>query len=36
MFFNAARLDRSIALATLDYARVVAPRLERVAVRETS
>jgi Ala-tRNA(Pro) deacylase len=30
LFFNAARLDRSIALATGDYVRLAAPRLERV------
>jgi Ala-tRNA(Pro) deacylase len=35
MFFNAARLDRSIALNTADYARIATPRLTRVAVRET-
>lgn len=33
MFFNAARLDRSVALATADYRRIAAPRLERVALR---
>jgi Ala-tRNA(Pro) deacylase len=32
LFFNAARLDRSVALATEDYIRMVAPRLERIAV----
>ena len=31
MFFNAARLDRSLALSTADYARIANPRLERVA-----
>ncbi|WP_246267154.1 YbaK/EbsC family protein [Nonomuraea typhae] len=31
VFFNAARLDRSIALATDDYRRVAAPRIERIA-----
>lgn len=30
LFFNAARLDRSIALATEDYVRLAAPRLERI------
>jgi Ala-tRNA(Pro) deacylase len=30
LFFNAARLDRSIALATDDYVRVAAPRVERI------
>lgn len=27
LFFNAARLDRSIALATDDYVRIAAPRM---------
>jgi Ala-tRNA(Pro) deacylase len=31
LFFNAGRLDRSIALETEDYRRVAAPRLERIA-----
>ncbi|MEJ3657976.1 YbaK/EbsC family protein [Actinomycetes bacterium KLBMP 9759] len=31
MFFNAARLDRSIALATVDYVRMAEPRVERIA-----
>ncbi len=30
LFFNAARLDRSIALATEDYLRLAAPRVERI------
>jgi Ala-tRNA(Pro) deacylase len=30
LFFNAARLDRSIALATEDYARLAAPRIARI------
>jgi Ala-tRNA(Pro) deacylase len=30
LFFNAARLDRSIALDTSDYLRVAAPRIERI------
>jgi Ala-tRNA(Pro) deacylase len=30
LFFNAARLDRSIALATDDYLRVAAPWVERI------
>lgn len=30
LFFNAARLDRSIALATADYLRVAAPRIEPI------
>jgi Ala-tRNA(Pro) deacylase len=32
IYFNAARLDRSIALASADYRRIANPRLERVAV----
>lgn len=35
LFFNAARLDRSIALATEDYLRLAAPRVERIAAQET-
>ena len=31
LFFNAARLDRSIALATEDYVRLAKPRVERIA-----
>ncbi|WUI00090.1 YbaK/prolyl-tRNA synthetase associated domain-containing protein [Spirillospora sp. NBC_00431] len=30
LFFNAARLDRSIALATDDYVRLAAPRIEPI------
>ena len=30
LFFNAARLDRSIALATEDYVRLAAPRIARI------
>lgn len=30
LFFNAARLDRSIALATEDYRKLAAPRIERI------
>ncbi|MEU7900421.1 YbaK/EbsC family protein [Nonomuraea sp. NPDC049152] len=30
LFFNAARLDRSVALATDDYLRLAAPRIERI------
>lgn len=30
LFFNAARLDRSIALATEDYVRMAAPRIARI------
>jgi Ala-tRNA(Pro) deacylase len=33
IFFNAARLDRSIALATSDYRRIARPRLEAIAIR---
>jgi Ala-tRNA(Pro) deacylase len=32
IYFNAARLDRSIALASADYRRIASPRLEAVAV----
>lgn len=31
MYFNAARLDRSIALATADYRRIAKPRVELIA-----
>jgi Ala-tRNA(Pro) deacylase len=31
LYFNAARLDRSMALATADYRRLAAPRVERIA-----
>ncbi|MEV6011092.1 YbaK/EbsC family protein [Streptomyces sp. NPDC051976] len=31
IFFNAARLDRSLALATKDYVRIAAPRTEPIA-----
>jgi Ala-tRNA(Pro) deacylase len=31
VFFNAARLDRSVALATDDYVRLAVPRVERIA-----
>ena len=30
LFFNAARLDRSIALASEDYVRLAAPRVEAI------
>jgi Ala-tRNA(Pro) deacylase len=33
MYFNAARLDRSIALVTEDYLRVAAPRVERITAQ---
>jgi Ala-tRNA(Pro) deacylase len=32
LFFNAGRLDRSMALAAADYVRIAKPRLERIAV----
>jgi Ala-tRNA(Pro) deacylase len=32
LFFNAARLDRSVALRTSDYLAMAKPRLERIAV----
>jgi len=31
LYFNAARLDRSIAMATDDYARLAAPRVAAIA-----
>lgn len=31
MFFNAARLDQSVALKTKDYKRIIKPRLENIA-----
>ena len=31
LYFNAARLDRSMALATADYRRLATPRVERIA-----
>jgi Ala-tRNA(Pro) deacylase len=31
LYFNAARLDRSITLASRDYAAIAKPRLERIA-----
>ncbi|GAB1513139.1 YbaK/EbsC family protein [Actinophytocola sp. KF-1] len=34
LFFNAARLDRSIALATEDYARLAAPRVAPIATTD--
>lgn len=33
MYFNAARLDRSMVLSTYDYISVVKPRLEHIAKR---
>ena len=32
LFFNAARLDRSMALRTSDYLALAKPRLERIAL----
>ncbi len=34
LFFNAARLDRSIALSTEDYARLAEPRVAPIATRD--
>ena len=34
IFFNAARLDRSLALNTADYRTLAKPRLERIAVAQ--
>jgi Ala-tRNA(Pro) deacylase len=34
LYFNAARLDRSLALATEDYIRLAAPRVEPISVRD--
>ncbi len=31
VFFNAARLDRSVAMATEDYVKLAQPRIERIA-----
>jgi Ala-tRNA(Pro) deacylase len=33
IYFNAARLDRSLELKTTDYIRIASPRLERIAKR---
>lgn len=30
LYFNAARLDRSVALASEDYVRLAEPRIERI------
>ena len=35
IFFNAARLDRSLALATKDYVRIAAPQTEPIAGEAT-
>lgn len=36
MYFNAARLDRSMALKTKDYIRIARPRIERIASHRES
>ena len=36
LFFNAARLDRSVALRTDDYIRIANPRFEHIAERQPS
>jgi Ala-tRNA(Pro) deacylase len=36
IYFNAARLDRSMALATRDYVALAKPRIERIAERRQS
>jgi len=36
IFFNAARLDRSLALRTADYQRLANPRLEPIALPDTT
>lgn len=36
LYFNAARLDRSLALATADYVRLAQPRLEPIAASDVS
>jgi Ala-tRNA(Pro) deacylase len=36
IYFNAARLDRSMALATRDYIALAKPRVERIAERSES
>jgi Ala-tRNA(Pro) deacylase len=36
LFFNAARLDRSIALKTSDYVRLAKPRFERIVMPKSS
>jgi Ala-tRNA(Pro) deacylase len=33
IFFNAARLDRSVGMSSADYRRIAEPRVERIAVR---
>ncbi|GGT12504.1 YbaK/EbsC family protein [Streptomyces purpureus] len=34
IYFNAARLDRSVALSTTDYQRLAEPRIARIAAKE--
>ncbi len=34
LYFNAARLDRSMALRTIDYVALAQPRVERIAARQ--
>jgi Ala-tRNA(Pro) deacylase len=36
LYFNAARLDRSVVLRSSDYVALVKPRLERIALRPAS
>lgn len=36
LYFNAARLDRSVALATEDYARIARPRTHSIAAARTT
>jgi len=35
IYFNAARLDRSLELRTADYVMIAKPRLERIVLKET-
>jgi Ala-tRNA(Pro) deacylase len=36
IFFNAARLDRSVAIKFADYARIATPRFERISTAATT
>jgi Ala-tRNA(Pro) deacylase len=36
IFFNAARLDRSVALRVIDYVAPAKPRFERIAAVQTA
>jgi len=36
LYFNAARLDRSLALSTSDYIALAGPRIERIAASRGS